>query len=274
MSSTRERLSTFNNVSRGWKELKQISSNYSGIDDYVRIKKIEKLQIKECSLRCSTVFLKRCIKEEIIPKGLKIKNTISNTPQIDAIFKRFNLKIMKELIHLNYHKAEKIREEMKTIRNSLNPDHNTFHELSQKLISDSRNRCEQELKTKQLNKFNRQKLEKDMLEQRKFLQVKETMNTTPTQSTVAILAPVKSNLSSRTLTPEEPEVLEFGLNFAIPNKKKESDLVETALSIECIIHHSKENDLMKDTIRMEIAKEIQKAKKSKKITFLLLMFLS
>jgi hypothetical protein len=83
------------------------------------------------------------------------------------------------------------------------------------------------------------------------------MNTTTTQSTVI-------NLSSRTLTPEEQEVLEFGLNFAIPNKMKKSDLLETALSIECIIHHSKESDLMKDTIRMEIAKEIQKAKKSKK----------
>jgi hypothetical protein len=129
MSSHRESFDTIN-ITRGWKELKKISTNYCGLDDFMKIKKIEKLQIKESSLRCSTVFLKRCYKNDLIPKGLKIKNTISHTKRIDNLFKTFNLRLLKELIHLNYEKAERIAAETKNIKDSLESDNPEFLELS------------------------------------------------------------------------------------------------------------------------------------------------
>jgi hypothetical protein len=128
-----------------------------------------------------------------------------------------------------------------------------FKSLSESLIQKSKSHTENQIKTKHLSKFNPLILKN---QPRNF---NET-SSPPLPTTIRKSDQLKTviNISNKVLTNEESEILVLGLNFAFPSKSKKADLVESALSIECILHNSDTDENIKNIVRQDIAQELRR----------------
>jgi len=155
---------------------------------------------------------------------------------------------LKEIIHINYFKAEHLRLQIKNLENRISNASQESIVLSKSLLDNSLRIFKHEVSGRR-----RRKLE---------IFIKKKIIEVPTKNIPRRNLMTAHNLSSRVLTQEETNVLELGLNYAIPNPSFNSSLIDSLLFCERLIFRSDVDDTKKDQIRMLISREIsQEAKK-------------
>jgi len=255
-------MNNLNNDNQGWKELRKISQNHCGMNHFQYVRDIEKLQTKEVKLRNSIVFLKRCLKLDVIPNGLLIKNSILKDINMDTLFHKFNIKVIKQLIHHHYTKADKIKTKIKKIQLTIMNSSSQFQTLTSILLQDSKNNMMNATRKTHLKKLesliNRQQIKSSILKS-------QYNNQNITKINLPAITSVK-NLSKRSFTNEESFILERGLNFAFPNPQKNDELLSTLFQSEMIIKNSHLTTEDMNSLRMSIVKEVEKESKTKRST--------
>ena len=185
-----------------------INSRY-GPGTNLRVKQLEKSLLKLARESNHLEFLIKCRDNNIIPKGLIIKSPY-NSPKSRTILHNTSLKLLKERIKHHRFKRFQATLDIKQSSDELkSTTGNDFDKINSTLI----NRCNTysaKLKDKHTKKFNRLLSPKG--KPKKDSTVRESPKETTPVNTVV-------NLSSRTLTETEAQLLSKGLKFAVKNNK-------------------------------------------------------
>ncbi|OXA64771.1 hypothetical protein Fcan01_01087 [Folsomia candida] len=236
MSSIRSVNSTLNSELNGWKELKSLITSRHGPTIMAQIKDLEKMEIKTTKLQNDNVFLKRCKKNNIIPHGLRIKNQWLDIPSTRKRFQKLEQDLLKDIINYNYGTLAKLKREIDDTKTQILTICTEHHHAIFDFINTSKLKYNTEVKQKQINKF-------DRLQQTQKLTPR--INSHPHPS-IHVKRSSIVNLSNKTLTEDETEILELGLNYAVPLRNQSELIVESGISLECCLQDLEISEEKKD----------------------------
>lgn len=208
-------------------------------------------------LNSDVVFLKRCKKHHVIPKGLTIKNQFKNIPKMSSLFEKLEFKLLKHLINENYKKLNKLKQKLETSYKVFDSKNDRY--LLNLIIHNVNMDCD---KIYNLSKQKHiRKLEALLQSKMQKSIINLTNHYTPVSqpSNINDLQEINSvkNLSDRIFTDEEMLILNYGLNFALPLKQHHKFSIEAKICTENGINKFPIEEQIKDKTRIESSKIIQ-----------------
>ncbi|XP_021964253.1 uncharacterized protein LOC110859600 [Folsomia candida] len=244
MSSESMNSSTNNN--RGWKPLITKLQKLDG-GAVVQVRKLEEMTKKQATLQNHIIFLTRCRKLNITPKGFQMKRLLTqfgDHEKIRTTVKEMEEKLMKTMIKIHYENLHKID-------NTIKQTNTTIREKTPELWSEIRNLIN---KTKEITNINLKAKHITKLNQL----VQNNGTNTPTKSiqiqqssTTAI-----ENRSTHKFSDSEMNLLKLGLNFSMKTRDLRLPLIETAAAVEMRMMNEKEEVLpeyLKNNVRAGIS---------------------
>lgn len=248
---------TTNFEQMGWKMLHTVTKRRYGTSINQHLKIIEKAEKKVTKIRSDIVFLKRCKKNQIIPKGLKIKNQFLNFSKTPRLFQELEFKLLKLLITENYKKLNKLEQVLEKSYRTLHSTNDTnLIYLTNVNVNQDNDKIYYISKQRHIQKF-----EKLLERKEELLKQKPTKpNSYKPPNIIPEINSVK-NLSNRIFTEEEMIILNYGLNFALPTKQHKKLSIEAGINLECCLNRFPTDDEMKDKVRIESSIIIEKNSK-------------
>ncbi|OXA42279.1 putative nicotine oxidoreductase [Folsomia candida] len=233
---------SLNSNKLGWKQLNEQITRQHGLSIIKTVKTLEKQELKTIKLRNDITFLKRCHKHGITPHGLIIKDKWTNSHSISKSLHKIEQKIIKTIINDNFKTLKILTSENSKLESLIIETCTEEYNQISSFIQHSKDKYNNETKIRHRNKFNKL-LDKDVSHQK----------VPPTKKEKENIPDSIINLLDKKLTPDELKVLQLGLNYAVPLRKHENQLIETGISIECCLQDFEINEGTKNIIRRGVS---------------------
>ncbi|XP_035701630.1 uncharacterized protein LOC110862652 [Folsomia candida] len=227
---------------RGWKYIKDVIKQRHGTPDLKSLQRFEKLKIKQSQISNNIIFLKQCKRNYVIPKGLRLKNPIQDYIPTQVIVEKASQQLVKSILGKNYKDLQNLDKLTNNLSEQLNSKFQELWMEIQDILVPRLTQISTEVKTRE--KLLDEKMSKNVLIEKQ---------------------PTFINLSKRKLNQNEEELLNLGLNYAVPPSKPNHTLIETAINIEKRlqdIDNGMMHEIKKNSIRTG-ASQIIRSNKSK-----------
>jgi hypothetical protein len=204
------------------------------------MRRLEDLLKRQVQIQNNTTFLKKCSKQNIIPKGFNmelITNRFGASREISYIKEKLEIKLVKTTMNLNYKELHELDFEIKKIKTSIREEVPEYWSWICHLTNHSQKSTNSIIKERQINKFNK------LMEDKYAKLTKKLFDSTLNQKQYI------HNLSSHMLTKDEADLLNLGLNYALPMQDIRIPMMDTAATIELKMFELETPDIQKDKIR-------------------------
>lgn len=135
MSSNSTVQTNLNNT-RGWKLLNNKLQKLNGGAIIKKVRKLERMYKQQAQTQNNTVFLHKCRKFDVIPKGLQlncIQQQYGKNKMLQRLQEETERKLMKTTLRINYQHLNNLDNEIKTLRSEIRRDITTLLELDMQI---------------------------------------------------------------------------------------------------------------------------------------------
>jgi hypothetical protein len=210
------------------------------------VRRLESLLKSHAQIQNNTIFLRRCSKVAIIPKGFRMEflNTrFGSSKEILHIREELEKKLVKTTVKLNYKELQQLDVKIRELKIEIRRNVPEYWNWIVNLTNNSYSITKELVKEKQCHKLK-------TLIQEKIGHAYKDLNQKKMQTV--------HNLSSHLLSQNEEMLLQLGLNYSLPVKDIRVPMIDTAATIELKMLNLEMNEKSKDEVRSGISRIMRK----------------